>query len=95
MKKEQINYLFRCLGSAQHLKNKYGSGYTLEVKLAPSTLNTEQSNLDRLNAYLNGVIPGLVITEIFGDRITYAVPAANKTALSEVFQKLEQGLWRF
>lgn len=24
----------RCLGSSQHLKNKYGSGYTLTVKCA-------------------------------------------------------------
>lgn len=27
----------RCLGSSQHLKNKYGSGYTLSVKCALDT----------------------------------------------------------
>lgn len=32
-----VNYMYvlliRCLGSTQHLKNLYGAGYTLEVKL--------------------------------------------------------------
>jgi len=27
-----VNGKFRCFGSAQHLKNKYGVGYELEVK---------------------------------------------------------------
>ncbi len=81
----------RCLGSAQHLKNKYGSGYTLEVKLAPTSQNTGQSSQDKLNAYINSVIPGVRAVEIFGDRITYSVPTDNMAALSEIFMKLEQG----
>ena len=27
-----VNGQFRCLGSVQHLKNKYGKGYTLIIK---------------------------------------------------------------
>jgi ABC-type multidrug transport system ATPase subunit len=27
-----VNGKFRCFGSAQHLKNKYGVGYELEIK---------------------------------------------------------------
>jgi hypothetical protein len=81
----------RCLGSAQHLKNKYGSGYTLEVKLAPATQNTGESRHEKLNTYINSVVPGVQAVEVFGDRITYAVPTDNKTALSEIFMKLEQG----
>jgi ATP-binding cassette subfamily A (ABC1) protein 3 len=28
-----VNGQFKCLGSIQHLKNKYGSGYTLQAKV--------------------------------------------------------------
>ena len=29
-----VNGQFRCLGSCQHLKNKYGDGYTIIVKVS-------------------------------------------------------------
>ena len=30
---DESNYPRRCLGTSQHLKNKYGGGYMLEIKL--------------------------------------------------------------
>ena len=32
-----------CLGSSQHLKNKFGTGYTLEIKLKPHLTNSTES----------------------------------------------------
>lgn len=32
----------RCLGSSQHLKNKYGTGYTLSIKCALETSDQVQ-----------------------------------------------------
>ena len=29
--------IFRCFGSSQHIKNKYGTGYEIEVKIKKST----------------------------------------------------------
>ena len=30
--------IFRCFGSSQHVKNKYGIGYEVEVKIAKPSL---------------------------------------------------------
>lgn len=29
--------IFRCFGSSQHIKNKYGTGYEIEVKIKKMT----------------------------------------------------------
>lgn len=34
-----VNGVFKCLGSTQHLKNKFAEGYTLIIKVAASTVN--------------------------------------------------------
>lgn len=36
---------FRCFGSAQHLKNKYGMGYEIEVKIAPLIMDATKDDL--------------------------------------------------
>ena len=39
--------IFRCFGSSQHIKNKYGTGYEIEVKvrkLSPDDLNIMTQN---------------------------------------------------
>jgi len=33
---------FRCFGSAQHLKNKYGMGYEIEIKISPVACDSEK-----------------------------------------------------
>lgn len=41
-----VNGKFRCFGSAQHLKNKYGVGYELEIKFK----DIEQKELSEMKA---------------------------------------------
>ncbi|XP_019855200.1 PREDICTED: ATP-binding cassette sub-family A member 3-like [Amphimedon queenslandica] len=36
-----VNGQFKCLGSIQHLKSKFGSGYTLQVKVQPLSSESE------------------------------------------------------
>ena len=31
--------IFRCMGSSQHIKNKYGIGYEVEIKVNKSSYN--------------------------------------------------------
>ena len=45
------SHSFRCLGTSQHLKNRFGHGYQLEIKLASmndSTITSDMSRLDQL-----------------------------------------------
>jgi len=38
--------IFRCYGSSQHIKNKYATGYELEIKI-------RKSNIEELNDFKN------------------------------------------
>ena len=45
---------FKCLGSVQHLKTKFGDGYTLTIKFNESQLNV--SHFNNTNIYLNMIL---------------------------------------
>jgi ABC-type multidrug transport system ATPase subunit len=36
---------FRCFGSSQHLKNKYGMGYEIEIKIKPLILGESNTKV--------------------------------------------------
>lgn len=85
----------RCIGSTQHLKNIYGAGYTLEMKLCCSN-EGNQFSLPERHAALK-----LFVDELFSDasiendcigRIIYNIPQHAVTSLSECFARLEKGL---
>ena len=44
-----VNGQFKCLGSAQHLKNRFGSGYTL-------TIRCEEGKTDEVGSSLKAVM---------------------------------------
>ena len=84
--------LCRCIGSTQHLKDKFGGGYHLEVKLqGSSTEDQAAANMETLHTYVDQAFPGSVRMESFGDRAQYRIPHAHITSLSQTFLKLEEG----
>ena len=54
-----VNGQFQCLGNIQHLKSKYGTGYSLVIK-TKHDLNL-QALLKRVNDFLSKNIQGLKI----------------------------------
>lgn len=86
---------FRCLGPTQHLKNKFGSGYLLEVKLKAGIANESAESVDQrmdaLEEYVFSMFPNAVIVERFGLRAQYKVPKADVHSLARVFTSLEEG----
>ena len=55
-----VNGELRCLGSPQHLKNKFGEGYTLLAKVAYEPDGTEP-NLKPLMEFIEQTFPGSVL----------------------------------
>lgn len=61
-----VNGQFKCLGNIQHLKNKYGKGYSLIVKCKTSQNNLMTKNVDdflkrnisliKLKGFLNTIL---------------------------------------
>ena len=86
--------VFRCLGSTQHLKSTYGSGYTLELKLKQSHTSgpCSEGSMEQLHNYVIELLPGATQSEVFGGRVIYKVPKEGVGALSVIFTKLEKGM---
>ena len=80
--------LNRCLGSTQHLKNKYGGGYTLDLKCG-SDLSTDWENLQSAVEEIFGKDKA-AIYESFSDRRTYSVSQEGVKSLMKVFNSLEK-----
>ncbi|XP_056019371.1 cholesterol transporter ABCA5-like isoform X3 [Ostrea edulis] len=90
-----VNGKLECLGPTQHLKNKFGSGYLLEVKLKAGIANESAESVDQrmdaLEEYVFSMFPNAVIVERFGLRAQYKVPKADVHSLAQVFTSLEEG----
>ncbi|NXA58808.1 ABCA8 protein, partial [Mohoua ochrocephala] len=75
----------RCIGSIQYLKNKFGKGYLLEIKVK----DPESSHA--LHAEVLKIFPGAARQERFPSLLVYKVPMKDALPLSQSFSKLEEG----
>lgn len=78
-----VNGKFKCLGSPQHLKAKFGSGYKLAIRLE------DEENRARLFSFMKRAFPTSVIQESHKNLFEYILPF-NDTKLSQIFGKLEE-----
>jgi ATP-binding cassette subfamily A (ABC1) protein 5 len=78
----------RCLGSTQHLKNKYGGGYMLEIKLKHT--DTSEEKWIEVEANIKSSFEEATLTESFVDRRTYAIPQSAVSSLASAFTSLEE-----
>ena len=101
-----IDGTFRCLGSPQHLKNKFGSGYILIVKtktdsseneFEPSASSSSINMVDRMNemmTYLQEALPSAVLVERQPSMVRYSINQAN-SSVGQIFGKVEKMKRRF
>ncbi|NXN25552.1 ABCAA protein, partial [Nycticryphes semicollaris] len=75
----------RCIGSIQYLKNKFGKGYLLEIKIKNPELT------DLLHAEILRIFPSAARQERFPSLLVYKVPMEDALPLSQSFSKLEEG----
>ncbi|NXU18998.1 ABCA8 protein, partial [Pardalotus punctatus] len=75
----------RCIGSIQYLKNKFGKGYLLEIKVK------DAESTDVLHAEILKIFPGAARQERFPSLLVYKVPMKDALPLSQSFSKLEEG----
>ncbi|XP_006608402.1 ABC transporter A family member 1-like isoform X1 [Apis dorsata] len=83
----------RCIGSTQHLKNLYGAGYTLEMKLLGGDCTPTTPSGDRITSlkeFVSSLFPDATLEESFADRLVFAVPQHAVNSLAECFMQLEK-----
>ncbi|XP_078532688.1 phospholipid-transporting ATPase ABCA1-like isoform X3 [Lissotriton helveticus] len=74
-----VNGQFRCLGSIQHLKNRFGEGYTVIVRVAGLP-----PKLEPVEAFIESSFPGSVLKEKHHNTLQYQLPS-GLTSLSAIF----------
>ncbi|KAK9966236.1 hypothetical protein ABG768_003359 [Culter alburnus] len=77
-----VNGRFQCLGSVQHLKNRFGDGYTIILRL--STPSTEPCPVD---TYIQNSFPGIQLKERHQNVLHYQLPSQT-CSLARVFEVL-------
>ncbi|XP_051767983.1 LOW QUALITY PROTEIN: phospholipid-transporting ATPase ABCA1 [Ctenopharyngodon idella] len=77
-----VNGRFQCLGSVQHLKNRFGDGYTIILRL--STPSTEPCPVE---TYIQNSFPGIQLKERHQNVLHYQLPSQT-CSLARVFEVL-------
>nr|XP_012599260.1 ATP-binding cassette sub-family A member 17-like isoform X4 [Microcebus murinus] len=77
---------FKCLGSPQHLKSKFGSGYSLRAKVRSEG---QQEALQEFKAFVDLTFSGSVLEDEHQGMVQYHLPGHNLT-WAKVFGILEQ-----
>ncbi|XP_058514064.1 phospholipid-transporting ATPase ABCA7 isoform X2 [Ochotona princeps] len=76
-----VNGRFRCLGSAQHLKSRFGAGHML-------TLRVPAEQHARAVSFVEAAFPGAELREAHGGRLRFQLPPGARCSLAHVFGEL-------
>lgn len=80
------NGKLQCIGSPQHLKTKYGYGYTLEIK-APT------DRVSEVQAYIHSSFSEASLLEVYDGHLKFRVN--GQIRLAQVFRALEQAMTKY
>ncbi|XP_029685458.1 ATP-binding cassette sub-family A member 2-like isoform X3 [Takifugu rubripes] len=80
-----VNGRFKCLGSIQHLKNRFGDGYMITVRTKSS------SSVKDVVGFFNRNFPEAVLKERHHTKVQYQLKS-ERISLAQVFSKMEQVL---
>jgi len=72
---------FQCLGSAQHLKARFGRGYTLDLRV-------DESGRDAVHAAIVAMFPQAMLTEQHASKLKFEIELES-VVLADVFEKME------
>jgi len=72
----------QCLGSIQHLKSRFGSGYLMEI-------NAAEAAARRVQEFMRKAYPQSTVEQAHAGRLKYRLPQQG-TSLSAVFSTMEQ-----
>uniref|UniRef100_A0A673NB84 ATP-binding cassette sub-family A member 3-like n=1 Tax=Sinocyclocheilus rhinocerous TaxID=307959 RepID=A0A673NB84_9TELE len=82
-----VNGQFKCLGSPQHLKSKFGSGYTLLAKVRVET-ELEEMDLQLFKVFIESTFPGSLLKDEHQGMVHYHLTDKTLT-WAQVFGVLE------
>ncbi|XP_065191638.1 phospholipid-transporting ATPase ABCA3-like [Sycon ciliatum] len=96
-----VNGQFKCLGSIQHLKSKFGQGYTIMLKVEAQTVDGQgpsaaatglfvEPDTSAVQAFVSQRFTGAELLECHHGQLQYQVPGDRGLRLSEIFGQLQE-----
>ena len=94
-----VNGTMQCIGSSQHLKDKYGSGYMLEIRIkvpksgastANFTTTSTETMQQRVKTEVSKLFPKAVCTEQLFTRMVFTVAKDQIQSLGTAFADLDK-----
>ncbi|KAA0722897.1 ATP-binding cassette sub-family A member 1 [Triplophysa tibetana] len=79
-----VNGQFKCLGSIQHLKSRFGEGYTVIVRVC-----ADQTDLGVVETFMRDTFAGSVLKEKHHNTLQYQIPQ-EEGALAHIFSQLHK-----
>ncbi|KAI1293754.1 Phospholipid-transporting ATPase ABCA1 [Halotydeus destructor] len=79
-----VNGHFKCIGSPQYLKHKFGAGYTVALRLSEGS-----SNWNEAIGYMKSSFPSCILRAHHHNMLEFSLPN-NDTALSLIFSNLQE-----
>ena len=83
-----VNGQFKCLGSPQHLKNKFGEGYTLIVKVTSTDLDPNP-DLQPLMTFIDQQFAGSILKDVHQCMLHYHITDMRYT-WAQLFGTMER-----
>ena len=81
-----VNGQFKCLGSSQHLKNKFGSDFSIVFKISPA-----KNNATLLRPFMDTNYPEAVLEYENEEQIAYRLDKNLPNAsMSKIFESIEK-----
>lgn len=79
----KVDGQFKCYGSTQHLKNRFGSGYSMTLRLREGGL------IEDLKMLVSAQFPDSNLVEEHTNQLTYHLPLSEDSVLPKVFRVLQ------
>ncbi|XP_063704504.1 phospholipid-transporting ATPase ABCA3-like [Culicoides brevitarsis] len=82
-----VNGEFKCIGSVQHLKNKFSKGFVLTIKKSRETAG-RKSDMNEIKNFISNRFEGAYLKEEHSDMLAYHIPQTT-LKWSEMFGIME------
>ncbi|XP_065093714.1 phospholipid-transporting ATPase ABCA3-like [Ochlerotatus camptorhynchus] len=72
-----VNGEFKCLGSTQHLKNKFSEGFLLTMKVKREPSGDLRKRVDKVKQFVDWKFTGAVLKEEYLDSLSFHIPQSG------------------
>nr|XP_006817327.1 PREDICTED: ATP-binding cassette sub-family A member 2-like [Saccoglossus kowalevskii] len=80
-----VNGHFKCLGSIQHLKNRFGDGYTITIRVKGGS----RPNLQPVVRYFARNFPSAILKEKHHNMVQYDLKSEDNVSLATIFSQMK------